>query len=63
MLIVILMLEKLLEHFMKKELQKTIQKEFRLEKVIKETRNKLHAKWKSYNNPCNSWIDENEIVK
>ena len=48
---------------MKKELQKTIQKEFRLEKVIKETRNKLHAKWKSYNNPCNSWIDENEIVK
>ena len=31
----ILMIKKLLEHFMKKKLQKTNQEEFRIEKVIK----------------------------
>ena len=58
MLLMILMVEKLLEHFMKKELQKTNQKDFRIEKVIKRKGDKLYVKWKGYNNLFNSWIDK-----
>ena len=36
--------EKLLEHFMKKKLQKTNQKKFRMEKVIKKKGDKLYVK-------------------
>ena len=43
----ILMVEKLLEHFMKKELQKIDKQESRIEKVIKKG-DKLYAKWKVY---------------
>ena len=41
-----------------KELQKTNQKEFRIAKVVKRKRNKLHAKWKGYVNFLNSWIEK-----
>ena len=50
MLLMILMVKKLLEHFMKKNCKKTNQKEFRIEKVIKKKRNKLYVKWKGYDN-------------
>ena len=46
MLSVILMLKKLLEHFMKKKMQKTSQEEFRIEKVINKKGDKLYVKWK-----------------
>ena len=36
--------------FYEKELQKTNQKEFRIEKVIKGKGKKLHVKWKRYDN-------------
>ena len=36
--------------FYEKKLQKTNQKEFRIEKVIKRKGNKLYVKWKGYNN-------------
>ena len=36
--------------FYEKELQKTKQKEFRIEKILKTNENKLYAKWKGYNN-------------
>ena len=39
------MVKKLLEHY-EKELQKTNQQEFRIEKVIKKKGNKLYVKWK-----------------
>ena len=39
------------------------QSEFRIEKVLKRMRDKLYAKWKGYDNSCNSWINENDIVK
>ena len=26
-------------------------------------RDKLYAKWKGYDNSCNSWVNENDIVK
>ena len=48
--------------FYEKELQKTNQKEFRIEKVIKRNGNKLHVKWKGYDNSFNSWIDKKDIV-
>ena len=40
--------EKIVGSFYEKELQKTNQKEFRIEKVIKRKGNKLYAKWKGY---------------
>ena len=49
--------------FYEKELQKTNQKEFRIETVIKRKGNKLHVKWKVYNNSFNSWIDEKDLIK
>ena len=49
--------------FYEKELQKTNQKEFRIEKVIKRKGNKLYVKWKGYNNSFNSWIDKKDLIK
>ena len=45
-----------------KELQKTDQKEFRIEKVIKKEGDKLYVKWKGYNNSFDSWIDKKDLV-
>ena len=58
----ILMVTKLLEHFIKINSKKP-QKEFRIEKVNKKKRNKLYVKWKDYNNSFTSWIDKKDIVK
>ena len=43
---------------MKKELQKTNKKEFRIEKVIKRKSERLYVKWKGYNNSFNNWINK-----
>ena len=48
--------------FYEKELQKTNQKEFRIEKVIKKKGDKLYVKWKGYINSFNSWIDKKDVV-
>ena len=40
--------KKIVGTFYEKELQKTDQKEFRIEKVIKRKGNKLFVKWKGY---------------
>ena len=48
--------------FYKKELQKTNEKEFKIEKVNKRKGDKLYAKWKGYNNSFNSWIAKKDIV-
>ena len=45
-----------------KELQKTSQKEFRIEKVLKRKGDKLCAKGKGYSNSFNSWIDKKDLV-
>ena len=44
--------------FYKKELQKTKEKEFRIEKIIERKGDKLYVKWKGYDNSFNSWIDK-----
>ena len=46
--------ENIIGTFYEKELQKTNQKEFRIEKVIKRKGNKLYVKWKGYDNSFNS---------
>ena len=48
--------------FYKKELQKTNQKEFRVEKVIKTKSDKLYVKWKGYDSSFSSWTDKKDIV-
>ena len=54
--------EEVVETFYEKELQKTDQKEFRVEKVIKKKRNKLFVTGKGYDNSFNSWIGENDVI-
>ena len=48
--------------FYEKELQKTNQQEFRIEKVIKKKGDKLYVKWKGYDSSFNSWIDEKDLA-
>ena len=54
--------EEIIGTFYEKELQKTNQKEFRIEKVLKKKGDKLYVKWKGYDNSFNSWIDKKDIV-
>ena len=42
--------------------ERTNEKEFRVEKVIKRKCDKLYVKWKGYDNSFNSWIDKNDII-
>ena len=54
--------EKIIGTFYEKELQSTNQQKFRIEKVIKRKGDKLHVKWKGYDNSFNSWIDKKDLV-
>ena len=49
--------------FYERELQKTNQREFRIEKIIKKKGDKLYVKWKGYDSSFNSWIDKKDLVK
>ena len=49
--------------FYEKELQKTNQEEFRIEKVIKRNDDKIYVKWKGYDSSINSWIDKKDLIK
>ena len=53
--------DEIFRKFHEKELQKTNQKEFRVEKVIKRKSDKLYVKWKGYDTSSNSWIDKKDI--
>ena len=55
--------EEIIGTFYEKELQKTNQEEFGIEKVIKSKGNKIYVKWKGYNNSFNSWIDKVSLVQ
>ena len=54
--------EEIIERLYEKELQKTNQKEFRIEKVIKRKGDKLYNKWKGYDNSFNCWINKKDLV-
>ena len=58
MLLVTLMVKKNIGSFYEKELQKTSQEKFRIEKLLKRKGDKLYAKWKEYDNLFNSWINK-----
>ena len=55
--------EEIIGTFYEKELQKTNQEEFRVEKVIKRKGDKIYVKWKGYDNSFNSWIDKKDLIK
>ena len=54
--------EEIIGTFYEKELKKTNQKEFRIEKLLKKKCDKLSVKWKGYDNSFNSWIDKKDLV-
>ena len=54
--------EEIIGTFYEKELQKTIQKEFRIEKLIKRKSDKIYVKWKGYDNSFNSCIGKKDLV-
>ena len=54
--------EEIIGTFYEKELQRTNQQGFRIEKVIKRKASKLYVKWKGYDNSFNSWIDKTDLV-
>ena len=54
--------EEITGSFYEKELQKTNQKEFRIEQVFKRKGDKLYFKWKGYDNRFNKWINKKYLV-
>ena len=54
--------EEITGSFYEKELQKTNQKKFRIEKVLKRKGDKSYVKWKGYNNSFNSWINKKDLL-
>ena len=60
MLLMISMVNKLLDYFMKKN-YKTNQQKLRIEKVTKKS-DTLYIKWKGYDSSFNSWIDKKDLV-
>ena len=48
--------------FYEKELQKTSQEKFRIEKVLKRKGDELYVIWKGYDNPFNSWVDKKDLL-
>ena len=53
--------EEITECFYEKELQKTSQEKFRIEKVLKRKSDKCYVKWKGYDNRFNSWIVKKDL--
>ena len=53
--------EEIIGTFYEKELQKTNQQEFRIEKVIKRKVDKLYVNWKGYDSSFNGWIDKKRL--
>ena len=54
--------EEITGSFYEKELQKTSQEKFRIEKVLKRKGDKLYVKWKGYDNSFNSWINKKDFA-
>ena len=54
--------EEIAESFYEKELQKTSQEKFRIEKALERKVDKLYVKWKRYDNRFNSWIDKKDLI-
>ena len=53
--------EEITGSFYEKELQKTSQEKFIIEKVLKRKGDKLYVTWKGYDNRFNNWIDKKDL--
>ena len=53
--------EEITGSFYEKELQKTSQEKFRIEKVLKIKDDKLYVKRKGYDNRFNCWTDKKDL--
>ena len=54
--------EEIVGMFHEKELQKTNQTKFRIEKVIERKGDELYVKWKGYDSSFRMWINKKNIV-
>ena len=54
--------EEIIGTFYEKELQKTNQQDFKMEKVIKKKGDKLYVKWKGYDSSFNSRLIKKGLV-
>ena len=52
--------EEIVGTYYENQWQKTNQKKFRIEKLIKRNGDKLYVKWKGYNNSFNNWRDKKD---
>ena len=48
--------------FQEKEVQKSSQEKFRIEKVLKRKGDELYVKWKGYDNSFNSFVDKKGLI-
>ena len=55
--------EQITGSFYEKELQKTSQEKFRIEKILKRKGDKLCVKWKGYDSRFNSRINEKDRIQ
>ena len=55
--------EEVIGTFYEKELQKTNQQEFMIEKLIKKKGDKLYVTWKGYDSLFKSWIDKKGLIR
>ena len=55
--------EEITGSFYEKELQKTSQIEFRIEKALKRKGDKLYVKWKGCDSRFNNWIDKKDLIR
>ena len=53
--------EEIIGTFYEKQLQKTNQQKFRIEKIIKRKGNKLHVKWQGHDNLFNSGSHKKDV--
>ena len=58
-----LLMISIVKKFYEKELQKSNQQKFRIEKVIKRKSDKLYVRWKGYDSSFNSCIDKKDLIK
>ena len=54
--------EEVIGTFYEKELQKTNQQGYRMEKIIKKKDEKSYIKWKGYDSSFNSWSDKKGLI-
>ena len=55
--------EKLVGSFYEKQLQKSSQEKFRIEKILKRKGDKSYVKWKVYEYSFNSWINKKHLIQ